>query len=222
MLVDAVPFNLPDVLSDLYTTSSMSGATEHGTTFDLPAFNAWLNDDNRSTYKFVDVRLTVGRHSDGTMLLERQEKSNARPQWTTRLRHEAFLTFQKLGPLRGAAAKEEDPPFYHLVPSLIQTWPCFARLNEFAKVLAYVRWLKANDASWEGVIPEPEKGPVLTSLIILGPDEYGSVDRSTDWSRLAETVRERAAMMIAADQFAQRLNDTVHRFRVKRLHTRRL
>ena len=122
LLVDAVPFNLPDVLSDLYTTSSMSGATEHRTTFDLPAFNAWLNDDNRSTYKFVDVPLTVGRHSDGTMLLERQDKSNARPQWTTRLRHEAFLTFQKFD-LTGAPAEEEDPPFYHLVPSLNSRGP---------------------------------------------------------------------------------------------------
>lgn len=215
VLVDAFPFNFPGILDDA-VMDHLSQSSEPTADVNLEMFRKWLNDDDRSTYKFIDVPLRIARNEGGLVYGMRSD-SNA-SDWPDSLRRQAFLTFQKFD-LSGEAAAEEDPPFYPVVPLLLETWPHFDRLNDFAEISAIVRWLHMSGASLIGTLPEPVRGPTLTSLIVPA-DSEPRLEPSLFEIKLglAEAIRtESMDLMSPAPDGLAELTDKIHELRVRRL-----
>lgn len=218
LLINKAPPNLMKQLKVAVSTHLKNRVDDNKNT-DMAMFQNWLNDKIGSTYKFVDVPMQIGRTAGGIVHAVRSD-SKAK-NWPEPLRRQAFLRFQKFGN-EGRPNPEETPPFYPIVPMLIDTWPSFAHLNDFAEVLAIVRWLRINDADWQKGLEEPPRGPSLTTLITTA-DEKGMLAPSIYESNLAlaEEVRIAArAISYFAPKRALQLNAEIHAVRIERLAAR--
>lgn len=106
LLVDAVPFNFRTELERNVTRRFKAGTVSGGEQ-ELRTFRNWLFDDDRSTYKFIDVPMTIDQSPSGVVYAARTDDGDGK--WPASLRRQAFLTFQKLdspakgGPRRGSA-----------------------------------------------------------------------------------------------------------------------
>lgn len=218
LLVDAAPFSFRKELEDM-VRNWIDQRGDDASEKDWEMFETWLNDGDRTTYKFVDTPLTIMRANSGVMYAVRTESDTHRPH---SLRNRAFLTFQKFDG-KQKPAKEDSPPFFYpFVPLLIEAWPNFERLNDFAEVLAFFRWLRAKDAAWEVGLKEPQRGPALTTLIMKDKEQPRLARSPFEINyRLAERVHEVASTLLEnAPQSLIHLNDKVHQARLDRLAAR--
>ena len=217
LLVDAVPFAFPRSLEDMVKTQiDQRGEIASGKVWEM--FKTWLRDDDRSTYKFVDTPLTIMRTNSGVMYAVRTESPTSGP---LSLRNRAFLTFQKFD-LNGTPSQEESPPFYPLVPLLTEAWPNFERLNDFAEVLAFFRWLRAKNAQWEVGLKEPQRGPALTTLVAMDNDQPSLARSLFEINHsLAKRVQRLASTLLEdAPRSLIDLDEKIHQARVERLAAR--
>jgi len=122
------------------------------------------------TYKFSDVPLRIIR-AQGAIQVERPADP-ARPL-DAALRRSAFLSLRQyrdnLAPTKPEDAVEvvsKDERFYPLVPDLIRASSDFDRLNQFARLMAAVRWAKATGASFEQPPGGGEQPAVGGSVVV--------------------------------------------------------
>ena len=218
LLVDAYPFNFKDQLRNMVEVSvkRLNNAT---LVESLEIFYGWIEDDNYATYKFIDVPIYIDQSEAGMIFPARSDSKTY--NWPEQLTRQAFLTFQKFESFNGPP-EEEDPLFYSsITPLLIDAWPSFSRLNDYAGVLAIVRWLRANDATWKGEVEKLERGATLTNLVIgdkAAPKlEHTLYEAKID---LAEQVYRRAEAIVGqASPAYTKLNKQIHEARLERLAT---
>ena len=218
LLVDAVPFNFPNELQRAVEHNIKVGLWDNGEN-SLHMFNTWLYDDNRSTYKFIDVPLVIKREPLGIVRAVRVvEKEN---KWTESLYQHAFLSFQKFD-TSGEPTDEEIPPFYPLVPLLVDSWPSFARLNDFAEAFAIVRWLRLNSADFPHEMSMPSREAALTTMLFIEGESPKLMRPVFELNiQLAEEVRDLGAGLLENSSGSLRfLNDQIHQLRIERLIAR--
>jgi hypothetical protein len=216
LLVDAYPFNFPDQLDEM-VEAAVNRQKDKESIEKLKMFRAWLNDEDRLTYKFIDVPLRIERSVAGVIYTIRDDSEEIK-NWPDRLRRQAFLTFQKFDK-SGQPEEEENPPFYPIVPLLTQAWPSFSRLNDYAEILAIVRWLRVNEAVWQEGLEEPKRDATLTTLVI-GDKVEPKLEPSLFEIKLdlAEQVLRQAENLVGqASPTYTSLNQQIHEARMRRL-----
>ena len=218
VLVDAIPFTMAEKLEDAFNlyVDTLPNKTSLKT-----SFRNWLYDSDRSTYKFQDVPLSIKRDDKGVLRLERTIAATDHADWNSELRQTSYITFQKFD-RDWNPSDEGDPPFYHFSPILIEVWPNFRHLNDFAGLLAVLRWLKTSDAEFIGEIAEPVSRPVRTTLVA---DQSGLLYLERPIYEidldLAEEVNQVSENFIATlDPQARQVVKEIHEARLKRLHLR--
>jgi hypothetical protein len=217
LLVDAYPFNFPDQLDNM-VEAAVNRLNEKESIEKLKVFRKWLNDEDRSTYKFIDVPLSIEQSKTGVIYAVRADSEIK--NWPGRLRRQAFLTFQKFD--ASGKPEKENQSFYSIVPLLTEAWPSFSRLNDYAEVLAVLRWLRANDAVWQDGLEEPYRDVSLTTLVVtnmakpkLEPSLFETkLDLAEKVLRLADDLVDQASPDYA------KLNQLIHEARLKRLAAR--
>ena len=220
VMVDAVPFNLRKKLEtsfdEILTTTDQvppGGSAKRARAM----FEDWLNDEERSTYKFIDVPMVITRPDGVRLSLHRGHSRNDDPSWTDQLRSESYLTFQKFDEQK-RATDEEDPPFYALTPFMFKAWPSFHRLNEFAEILAYARWLKKQGAVPLALPTKFKRGPIFTTLAV-GSEEHFRLDQPVYDMKvaLAEDVDRAGRILLTRADALAKLLDAIHDNRLERL-----
>jgi len=116
------------------------------------------------------------RGGDGVLTVERDDPSN---RWGEPLRRNTFieadLIIQKYSDLGRKAGEVKRPANYQaeayaLMAELVPTSSELQRLNNFAAVLAVVRWAKAADAKFAAP-PKPKAGPRTPEAVAVYPDK---------------------------------------------------
>jgi len=215
LLIDALPFSYPQGLEEMVNArlNEMPQSDERDKARAI--FREWSRNIGQ-TYKFIDVPLTIERSPSGLLYAVRSEK-----KWPISLRRKAFLSFQSFDS-SFQPTEENNPPFYPIVPMLTEAWPAFSRLNDFAEVLALVRWLVAYDATWLGGLEEPSRGAVLTTFIANGADGPKLTGSLYELNlALAERVRQKGLDIVSkAPAALAKVNDEIHQHRLERLEIR--
>lgn len=170
MVTDAFPFlrPLPMILENRARISTDKGAFDE--------FNRWLAQDN-GQYKITDVPLEVVRADTLIISVRRADKNPG--TWPDDLRDHIFLGMQTFDGEVPRTESEEDPPFYRIAPVLIELSSDFARLNEFARTFALLRWAQQSGAIWSGDLAVTETARAWGTLfvtaddrLVFGPDPY--------------------------------------------------
>jgi hypothetical protein len=143
-------------------------------------FDPWTNlarkfGPHSSVFRVTDVPLLI-RGGDGVLAVERDDPSG---RWGEALRRgtfiEADLIIQKYSDLGRKAGEVKRPTnyqaeAYQLMAELVPTSAELQRLNNFAAVLAVVRWAKAADAKFAAP-PKPKDGPRTPEAVAVYPDK---------------------------------------------------
>jgi hypothetical protein len=143
-------------------------------------FDPWTNLDRKygpysSVVRMVDVPLVLHDH-DGTLLVERADPAGL---WSEPLRRQTFLEvdlvvqkYSKLGRLAGEVQRPEPyrAETYKLIAELLPLSAELQRLNNFAAVLAVVRWAKAADASFTAPA-KPKEGSRTPEAVAVFPEK---------------------------------------------------
>jgi hypothetical protein len=185
-----------------------------------------------SIYRIVDVPLRVQVEGGHLVVLR---PSGARPQgnkqaWPESLRRTGFIEMQVLVQERDALGKPTGKPVrlssfteesYQAVPELLRISYEFRRLNNFAAVLAAVRWAKGQGAAFAK--PEAPKDPpatpdavAVTAKAIKPIERYKPLavleqDRKNLSSRLTELLKTKDGK--AYQQLEKDLGEAVRAYR---------
>jgi hypothetical protein len=143
-------------------------------------FDPWTNlartfGPHSSVFRVTDVPLLI-RGGDGTLVVERDDPAH---RWSEPLRRSTFieadLIIQKYSDLGRKAGEVKRPAnyqaeAYQLMAELLPTSAELQRLNNFAAVLAVVRWAKAGDAKFAAPA-KPKAGPRTPEAVAVYPDK---------------------------------------------------
>jgi len=124
------------------------------------------------TWKFYDAPLEI-RAAGGRIVLSPSDDRSVRAR-RSYLRVKGFLA--DLGPLQAASFQQG---FVELLPTILEASEDYARLNNFAAVLALFRWAAKNQATFAGAIPRPAEYPTAASLVIQQDDQFRAADEFT-------------------------------------------
>jgi hypothetical protein len=174
-------------------------------------FAAIFNDPKKrwETYKFHDVPMRI--RADGNSLVVERDPADEYP---AELRRAALLSlrfYKYQTNLLGQVKRNEkgeplsddwdaDAAFYPLVPALTAAAPAYARLNEFARVLAAFRWASEGKPTWSGIGAEPAGAPKAASVIVSGRGVFPAQD--FDPFEACLTMRNRILLRLSTDRLA--------------------
>jgi hypothetical protein len=119
--------------------------------FSNPEYTKYFQaNDYLGTWKINDVEMHIS--ADGDRLNVERNVENNEPKYPQGLRRTAFLEMRLIkGPSYNFGpwtySHEFAERFYRQMPVLIQASEDFAILNEFARTMAVVRWLKSRNAT---------------------------------------------------------------------------
>jgi hypothetical protein len=175
-------------------------------------FDPWTNlarkfGPHSSVFRLTDVPLLI-RGGDGVLAVERDDPSG---RWGEPLRRSTFieadLIIQKYSDLGRKAGEVKRPAnyqaeAYQLMAELVPTSAELQRLNNFAAVLAVVRWAKAGEAKFAAP-PKPKDGPRTPEAVAVYPDKVVPLPGgSRDEVLKRETGKLDAALKDLADKDA--------------------
>lgn len=157
-------------------------------------------------WKFCDVPMRVSVE-DGALVVVRPKEAGS--DFPAEVRESCFITFNAYN--QSGLIKGSGEAFYPLVPLLTEASPDYKRLNDFAKVLAVVRWAKARGADFPKPPPAPPSAPWGGSLIITGAGAVPAPDFEPRQANkeLQDKVRLRLAVLcLTAAPELRRLEQT--------------
>jgi hypothetical protein len=135
------------------------------TSTQVDEFESWYNGKPWSTYKFTDDELEI-RLTDGVVraVPTLGDHANGAPA--------PHLTFRRFGVPNWQGAdkegllSEDRAQIARMMAMLIASSADIRRLDQFAEVLAILRWAKATGAEWFGNDPTMIQGPSYTATFI--------------------------------------------------------
>ena len=155
-MIDVLPIG--DDINDL--------AKKFGTEKDIEIVAKWLDQIKKKVgnWKFIDAPIRIT--GEGGHIVPVRIDNEVFPE---PLRRQAFLEFRGFGGFFSETSnyKNLETDFYVAVPSLARVSSDFERINEFARVVALLRWSKEESAFFYGA-PIPPKGSPTPGSVITG------------------------------------------------------
>ena len=125
--------------------------------------SAWLTGCESNGWKYTDAALTVNSNRD-FLVVTPSSVTNA-PSFQDSYLQFSYQTSKD-------TIYREFKEFYTITPLLTKALFDFQRLNNFAKILALVRWSKENNAVF---LNKPENPNFVKSPIVLQVSEYSGI-----------------------------------------------
>jgi hypothetical protein len=168
-------------------------------------------DDSQGTWKVVDVPMTVTWSDTNRTWLEVRRTSNKADDYPLGLRKSAFIemwpilendewmssTTNLLALLRNSASLQDRPDqdfanrFYRLLPLLTASSIDYYKVNQFARVLAIVRWAKHQGAEFVSVsLPKLDRNVATPESIRLSENGVKAVASITNLAAAMSSARD--------------------------------